>query len=151
QLLGPAVNGTREVLEALLLDPDPILRAEAQQVINWCDANAQVLGGITPPIVNLVVVASDGYASALVAEIARRRGEISTFSSDNGQCEIRASISTEELSGHNAISAYQESIWKLIRGTGWFTVGQNVPPQSKRQIDPISAFQQTIRTIADRQ
>jgi elongation factor G len=83
-----------------------------------CTREAQVEAGITllEPIMNVVVVAPDNYQGALAGDINRRRGEIQSFASDKGRCQIHAYIPLAELFG------YTSDLRNVTSGTASFTM-----------------------------
>jgi elongation factor G len=83
-----------------------------------CTRDAQVKAGITllEPIMNVVVVAPDSYQGSLAGDINRRRGEILSFSSDKGRCQIHAYIPLAELFG------YTSDLRNVTSGTASFSM-----------------------------
>ena len=69
-----------------------------------CTRDAMLKAGITllEPIMKVVVMAPEQYQGALVGDINRRRGEIHSFSSDKGRCQIHANIPLATLFGYTA-------------------------------------------------
>ncbi len=69
-----------------------------------CTRDAMVKAGITllEPIMKVVVLAPEQYQGALVGDINRRRGEIHSFSSDKGRCQIHANIPLATLFGYTS-------------------------------------------------
>jgi elongation factor G len=66
--------------------------------------DAQAKAGITllEPIMKVVVIAPENYQGTLAGDINRRRGEILTFSSDKGRCQIDANIPLANLFGYTS-------------------------------------------------
>jgi elongation factor G len=83
-----------------------------------CTRDAQVKAGITllEPIMTVVVIAPDSYQGALAGDINRRRGEILSFSSDKGRCQIHAYVPLAELFG------YTSDLRNVTSGTASFTM-----------------------------
>jgi elongation factor G len=69
-----------------------------------CTRDAMIKAGITllEPIMKVVVMAPEQYQGALVGDINRRRGEIHSFSSDKGRCQIHANIPLATLFGYTS-------------------------------------------------
>jgi elongation factor G len=69
-----------------------------------CTRDAMLKAGITllEPIMKVVVLAPEQYQGALVGDINRRRGEIHSFSSDKGRCQILANIPLATLFGYTS-------------------------------------------------
>jgi elongation factor G len=69
-----------------------------------CTRDAMLKAGITllEPIMKVVVLAPESYQGALVGDINRRRGEIQTFSSDKGRCQIHANIPLATVFGYTS-------------------------------------------------
>jgi len=80
--------------------------------------DAQVKAGITllEPIMKVVVVAPEQYQGTLAGDINRRRGEIQSFSSDKGRCQIHANIPLAELFG------YTSDLRNVTSGTASFSM-----------------------------
>jgi elongation factor G len=83
-----------------------------------CTRDAQMKAGITllEPIMKVVVVAPEQYQGTLAGDINRRRGEIQSFSSDKGRCQIYANIPLAELFG------YTSDLRNVTSGTASFTM-----------------------------
>src|SRR5262249_8187156 len=83
-----------------------------------CTREAQTEAGITllEPIMKVVVVAPEQYQGTLAGDINRRRGEIQTFSSDKGRCQIHANIPLAELFG------YTSDLRNVTSGTASFSM-----------------------------
>src|SRR5262245_27956381 len=83
-----------------------------------CTRDAQGKAGITllEPIMTVVVIAPDSYQGALAGDINRRRGEILSFSSDKGRCQIHAYVPLAELFG------YTSDLRNVTSGTASFTM-----------------------------
>jgi elongation factor G len=83
-----------------------------------CTRDAQTKAGITllEPIMKVVVIAPEQYQGTLAGDINRRRGEIHTFSSDKGRCQILANIPLAELFG------YTSDLRNVTSGTASFTM-----------------------------
>ena len=69
-----------------------------------CTRDAMMRAGITllEPIMKVVVMAPEQYQGALVGDINRRRGEIHSFSSDKGRCQIYANIPLATVFGYTS-------------------------------------------------
>jgi elongation factor G len=69
-----------------------------------CTRDAMLKAGITllEPIMKVVVMAPEQYQGALVGDINRRRGEIQSFSSDKGRCQIHANIPLATVFGYTS-------------------------------------------------
>jgi elongation factor G len=69
-----------------------------------CTRDAMLKAGITllEPIMKVVVMAPEQYQGSLVGDINRRRGEIQSFSSDKGRCQIHANIPLATLFGYTS-------------------------------------------------
>jgi elongation factor G len=69
-----------------------------------CTRDAMLKAGITllEPIMKVVVMAPEQYQGALVGDINRRRGEIHSFSSDKGRCQIYANIPLATVFGYTS-------------------------------------------------
>jgi elongation factor G len=69
-----------------------------------CTRDAMMKAGITllEPIMKVVVLAPEQYQGALVGDINRRRGEIHSFSSDKGRCQIHANIPLATVFGYTS-------------------------------------------------
>jgi elongation factor G len=69
-----------------------------------CTRDAMLKAGITllEPIMKVVVMAPEQYQGALVGDINRRRGEIQSFSSDKGRCQIYANIPLATVFGYTS-------------------------------------------------
>jgi elongation factor G len=69
-----------------------------------CTRDAMMKAGITllEPIMKVVVMAPEQYQGALVGDINRRRGEIHSFSSDKGRCQIYANIPLATVFGYTS-------------------------------------------------
>jgi elongation factor G len=83
-----------------------------------CTRDAQAKAGITllEPIMKVVVVAPEQYQGTLAGDINRRRGEIHTFSSDKGRCQIFANVPLAELFG------YTSDLRNVTSGTASFSM-----------------------------
>ena len=83
-----------------------------------CTRDAQIKAGITllEPIMKVVVVAPEQYQGTLAGDINRRRGEIQSFSSDKGRCQIYANIPLAELFG------YTSDLRNVTSGTASFSM-----------------------------
>jgi elongation factor G len=83
-----------------------------------CTRDAQTKAGITllEPIMKVVVVAPEQYQGTLAGDINRRRGEIHTFTSDKGRCQIHANIPLAELFG------YTSDLRNVTSGTASFSM-----------------------------
>ncbi|MFO0927181.1 MAG: EF-Tu/IF-2/RF-3 family GTPase [Gemmataceae bacterium] len=80
--------------------------------------DAQAKAGITllEPIMKVVVIAPESYQGTLAGDINRRRGEILTFSSDKGRCQIHANIPLASLFG------YTSDLRNVTSGTASFSM-----------------------------
>jgi elongation factor G len=69
-----------------------------------CTRDAMLKAGITllEPIMKVVVLAPEAYQGALVGDISRRRGEVYSFSSDKGRCQIHAHIPLATVFGYTS-------------------------------------------------
>jgi elongation factor G len=85
---------------------------------NEATREAQIKAGITllEPIMKVVVVAPEEFQGTLAGDINRRRGEIQTFSSDKGRCQILANIPLAELFG------YTSDLRNVTSGTASFSM-----------------------------
>lgn len=83
-----------------------------------CTRDAQAEAGITllEPIMNVVVHAPESYQGTLAGDINRRRGEILSFTSDKGRCQIKAFIPLASLFG------YTSDLRNVTSGTASFVM-----------------------------
>ncbi len=83
-----------------------------------CTRDAMLQAGITllEPIMKVVVIAPEKYQGDLTRDINRRRGEIQSFSSDKGRCQVYANIPLACLFG------YTSDLRNFTSGTASFSM-----------------------------